>query len=87
MSTATVDRLEEGDAVVLVEVDDEIANEILLDEEQLPADTEESDVLEVVIADGKEVDLESGPETTAQCEQAIRERCDRLFRRPDDSQE
>ncbi|WP_101296495.1 DUF3006 family protein [Halegenticoccus soli] len=81
---ATVDRLEEGRAVVLVEADDGIADEFLLDEDRLPAAAGEGAVLEVVVEGGEVVDLKYDPETTAQREQAARERFDRLSRRPDE---
>ncbi|WP_129117052.1 DUF3006 domain-containing protein [Halegenticoccus tardaugens] len=82
--TATVDRVEGGRAVVLVEGDDEILDEVVLDEERLPADAGDGAVLSVVVEGGEVVDLEYDAETTDRRKQAARERFDRLSRRPDE---
>ena len=43
--TATVDRIEDGRAVVFVEGDREVVNEFLLDVDRLPADAGQGAVL------------------------------------------
>lgn len=79
--TATVDRIEEGLAVLLVEADGETVDERHLHEEDLPAGAGEGAVLEVAFDDGDLVDLEYRPAETGDRRERAREKFDRLSRR------
>lgn len=80
---ATVDRVVEGRAVVLVEDDGRVVEEFSVPAEKLPAEgrTERS-VLEVVFDDGSLDHVRSDPEETDRRMAEVRRRFDRLARRP-----
>lgn len=81
---ATVDRIEEGRAVVLVERDGEVVDEFLVDADRLPADAGEGTVLEIELRSGELRDLRADPDTTEERRRRLRDRFDRLSERPPD---
>ena len=78
---ATVDRIEEGQAVLLVESDGETVAERHLNEADLPEDAGEGAVLELAFEGGDLVDLEYRPGETEDRRERVREKFDRLSRR------
>lgn len=78
--SATVDRIEEGQAVLLVESDGETVAERHLPAEDLPEAAGEGAVLELAFDDGDLVDLEFRPSETADRRERVREKFDRLSR-------
>jgi hypothetical protein len=83
--TATLDRIEEGLAVCLVEEGGAVVEEFVLDSEELPADCRsEGTVLEVTVEDDDLVGARADPERTRERKERLRERFDRLSRRPDE---
>lgn len=83
--TATVDRIEEGLAVLLVEADGETVAERHLDEGDLPAGAGEGAVLELAFEDGDLVDLEYRPDETEDRRDRVRGKFDRLSKRLGDA--
>ncbi|WP_336345744.1 DUF3006 domain-containing protein [Halalkalicoccus ordinarius] len=81
---ATVDRIEEGLAVCLLEDDDEVVCERHVEEEELPDDCGEGAVLELTLRDGRIEELEFDPERTRRRRERTQSRFDRLSRRPDE---
>lgn len=81
---ATVDRIEEGRAVVLVERDGEVVEEFLIDADRLPADAGEGAVLKVELRSGELRDLRADAESTEERRRRLRDRFDRLSERPPD---
>jgi len=79
--TATVDRIEEGVAVLLVEEDGETVAERHLDGCDLPEDAGEGAVLEATFEADDPVGLEPLPEETTERRERMRERFDRLSSR------
>lgn len=91
--TATIDRIEEGVAVLLIEdrdaddVDAESDREVV-DEVHCPADELSSDaraesgVVSVRLVDGEVADVERRPQATRRRRAEIQERFDRLAERP-----
>lgn len=81
--TATVDRIvDEETAVILLEDDDDIIEQLDVPIEELPeAGRDEGSVLAVTVADGEFVTAEFRPEETANRSVAIEEKLDRLSRR------
>ena len=81
--TAVVDRIEDGYAAILLEVDGEDAHELVVDVSELPANGRHADaVLAVEIVDGKLVEERYKPDETEKRRDASRERFDRLSERP-----
>jgi len=85
--TAIVDRIEDGLATIILEVDDEDAFELTVDPEELPPDGRHSDaILDVVVSDGSLIEAVCDEEETEQRKQTAQRRFDRLSDRlPDDS--
>lgn len=81
---ATVDRIEEGVAVCLLEEDDEVVDERHLARERLPEGCEEGAVLELTVRDGRIEELEFDPGRTRRRREHAQRRFDRLSRRPDE---
>lgn len=79
--TATIDRIEEGHAVVLVEGEDGPIDERTVPEASLPEGGTEGTVCAVTFEDGELVAIEPRPETTAERKERIREKFDRLSER------
>jgi hypothetical protein len=82
--TATVDRIEEGLAVFLIEDDGETIDERHHPEPDLPEGVEEGTVCEVAFEEGELVGIEPQPERTADRRQRMREKFDRLSKRLDE---
>ena len=78
---ATVDRIEEGRAVLLVESDGDTVAERHLPENELPADAGEGAVLEVDFEAGDLLDVEYRPDETEDRRERMREKFDRLSKR------
>lgn len=85
--TATIDRIEEGIAVCLLESEGEIVDEHRLSGEELPEGCGEGTVLELVVRDGKAVELTPDHEQTAERRERAQSRFDRLSRRPDEKRD
>lgn len=85
--TATVDRIEEGVAVCLLEDDGEVVDERHLDQERLPDDCDEGAVLELTVRADRIEELSFDPEPTRERRERAQRRFDRLSRRPDEDQE
>lgn len=84
---ATVDRIEEGRAVLLVESDGETVAERHLPEDELPEGAGEGAVLELDFESGDLEDVEYRPEETEDRRERMREKFDRLSRRLGDDEE
>ncbi|QLD91286.1 DUF3006 domain-containing protein [Natronomonas salina] len=84
---ATVDRIEEGRAVLLVESDGETVAERHLPEASLPEGAGEGAVLELDFESGDLEDVEYRPEETEDRRERMREKFDRLSRRLGDDEE
>jgi hypothetical protein len=81
--TAVVDRIEDGYAAILLEVDGKDAHELVVDVSELPADGRHADaVLAVEITDEKLVEATYKPDETQKRRDAARERFGRLSERP-----
>lgn len=78
---ATVDRVVEGRAVLLVESDGETVAERHLPASELPDDAGEGAVLSVTFDEDDVAGVEYRPEATADRRRQMRERFDRLSRR------
>ena len=85
--TATVDRVVEGQAVLLVESDGETVAERHLPASDLPESAGEGAVLSLTFDDDDLAGVEYRPETTADRRREMRERFDRLSRRLGDDGE
>jgi hypothetical protein len=80
---ATLDRVEEGLAVILVEEGGDPIEEIVLDIEELPADCRSGGtILEVTVEDGDLVRASADHLATRERKERLQERFDRLSRRP-----
>jgi hypothetical protein len=82
---ATVDRIEEGIAVCLLEADGEVVDERHVGEEELPDDCGEGAVLELTLCDGRIEELRFDPDRTRRQRERAQRRFDRLSRRPDEN--
>lgn len=85
--TATVDRIEEGIAVCLLEDDGEVVDERSLPRRRLPDDCGEGAVLELTVRADRIEELSFDPERTRDRRERTQRRFDRLSRRPDASDE
>lgn len=84
---ATVDRIEEGWAVLLVESDGETVAERCLPEDDLPAEAGEGAVLELEFDAGDLLDVEYRPRETEDRRERMREKFDRLSKRLGEDEE
>lgn len=82
--TATIDRIEEGIAVCLLESEGEVIDERRLDAGELPDDCGEGTVLEVELRDDEVVGLTPDHEEGERRRERAQSRFDRLSRRPDE---
>lgn len=82
--TATIDRIEEGIAVCLLESDGEVVDERRLDAGELPDDCGEGTVLEVELRNDEVVGLAPDREEGERRRERAQSRFDRLSRRPDE---
>jgi len=81
---ATVDRIVDGEtAVLLIEDDGTVVEQVTRPVEELPADCGPGSVLEVAVADGELVEIVPRPDETADRRERIAEKLDRLSRRLD----
>ncbi|MGQ4557401.1 DUF3006 family protein [Halobellus sp. GM3] len=86
--TGVIDRFEEELAVILLEVDGEVVDEIALDRSELPTEAAHPDaVLEVTLTDGEVTDLSYDPVETTDRKERAQSRFDRLAERPPDDEE
>jgi hypothetical protein len=83
----TLDRITEGIAVLLVEVDGETVAERRVPAEDLPAEAAAGDVCSLAFEDGTLVDVEASPERTAERRRRLRERFEALSERLDGAEE
>lgn len=81
---ATVDRIEGDLAVVLVEADGTVVEELTAPIDDLPTGIEAGTVLEVRIEDDTLVDVTIDPDATRERKTSAWDRFDRLSRRPDE---
>lgn len=88
--TGVIDRFEDDLAVILLEADREVVDEIVLERDEIPAEAAHPDaVLEVTLTDGEVTDLSYDAAETADRKNRAQSRFDRLAERPpseDDSQ-
>jgi hypothetical protein len=81
--TGVIDRFEEDLAVILLEADGEVVDELVLAREELPTEAAHSDaVLAVTLIDGEVTDLSYNPTETTDRKERAQSRFDRLARRP-----
>lgn len=81
--TGVIDRFEDDLAVILLEADGEVVDEVVLDREDLPAEAAHPDaVLEVTLTDGEVTDLSYDATETADRKERAQSRFDRLAERP-----
>lgn len=82
---ATVDRIVDGEtAVLLIENDGTVVEQVTRPVEALPADCGPGSVLEVTVADGELVEIVPRPDDTTDRRERIAEKLDRLSRRLDE---
>ncbi|RBI60427.1 DUF3006 domain-containing protein [halophilic archaeon] len=88
--TGVIDRFEDDLAVILLEADGEVVDEIVLEHDEIPAEAAHPDaVLEVTLTDGEVTDLSYDTAETADRKNRAQSRFDQLAERPpneDDSQ-
>lgn len=82
--TATVDRIVEGQAVLLVEEGNETVDERYCTESDLPEGAGEGAVCELIFEDDDLVGVRFLPETTEERQKRMREKFDRLSKRLDE---
>ena len=81
--TGVIDRFEDDLAVILLEADGDVVDELVLEREELPEDAAHVDaVLEVTLKDGEVTDLVYDPAETATRKDRAQSRFDRLSERP-----
>lgn len=78
---ATIDRIEDGLAVFLIEKDDETIDEQRIPVESLSIDATEGDRCRITFDDGRLLDIESRPDETVERRRRLRERFENLSRR------
>ena len=83
----TLDRITEGIAVLLVEVDGETVAERRVPAEDLPGEAAAGDVCALAFEDGTLVDVEASPERTAERRRRLRERFEALSEPLDGAEE
>ena len=85
---ATVDRIEEGLAVVLIERDGDVIDERTVPVDRVPEDARhDGAVLDVEIRDGQLRGISYDEERTEERRQRLQERFDRLAERPPDDED
>lgn len=83
--TAVIDRFEGEQAVLLVEDDDELVDELIVREGRLPTDARQQDaVLRISMQNGNLISAHHDPDETERRSSEAQDRFDRLARRPDD---
>jgi len=83
--TAVVDRIVEGQAVLLLEADGETVDQCDLPADDLPEDgRHEGAVFEATVEDGTVTELQYRPGTEADRREAAQDRFDRLSKRLDE---
>lgn len=81
--TGVIDRFEDDKAVILLEADGDVVDELVLDRAQLPVDADHPDaILEVVLTDGEVTDIVYDPTETTARKELAQSRFDRLAERP-----
>lgn len=85
--TATLDRIEEGVAVCLLESEGEVVDEYHVASEELPEGCGAGTVLELVVRDGEIVELVPDHGETEERRGRAQSRFDRLSRRPDEKRD
>lgn len=85
--TATIDRIEEGQAVLLVESDGETVDERHCPAADLPEEAAEGSVCELTFADDELVDVSVRPDETADRRRRLREKFESLSRRIDEDED
>lgn len=84
--TATVDRIVDGEtAVVLIEAEGDVVDQIDLPVERTPSGCEAGSVVSVTVTDGELTDIVTRPDQTKDRRERIEEKLGRLSRRLDDS--
>ena len=81
--TATLDRVVDGQtAVILLEDDEEVVEQLDVSVEQLPDDAQrEGSVLTIEVVDSNIISIQYDPDDTQQRREAAQERLDRLSNR------
>jgi len=80
--TGTVGRVVDGEtAVILLEADGEVVEEVTVPVEQLPDEAQDGGVLSVTLADGEVVSLEYREAETKNRRSRIRDKLERLSER------
>jgi len=86
--TGVIDRFEEELAVILLEADGEVVDEIVLDRGELPPGAAHPDaILEVTLTDGEVMELSYDPVETIDRKERAQSRFDRIAERPPDDEE
>ncbi|WP_256546869.1 DUF3006 domain-containing protein [Halobellus inordinatus] len=86
--TGVIDRFEDEIAVILLEADGEVVDEIIFDRAELPAAASHPDaVLEVTLTDGEVTELSYDSEETADRNDRAQSRFDQLAERPPNDEE
>lgn len=86
--TGVIDRFEEDLAVILLEEDGEVVDEIVLDRAKLPDEAAHQDaVLEVTLTEGEVTELSYDPAETDDRTERAQSRFDRLAERPPSDEE
>jgi hypothetical protein len=81
--TGVIDRFEEEFAVILLEADGDVVDEIVLDRSELPDEAAHPDaILEVTRTDGEVTELSYDPVETTDRKDRAQSRFDRLAERP-----
>ncbi len=81
--TGVIDRFEDDLAVILLEKDGEVVDELVLDRSDLPSDAAQEDaILDVTLEDGEVTDLVYDPAETENRKNRAQSRFDRLSERP-----
>lgn len=86
--TGTVDRVVDGEtAVVLLEAEGEVVEEVTVPAPELPEQAQDGGVLWVTVEDGEVVSMEYREEETRERRSRIREKLDRLSERLSDRED
>lgn len=86
--TGVIDRIVDGKtAVVLLESDDEVVEQVEIDVELVPADGQHEGAVFKITVDGDRIEMRYRPETEANRREAAQDRFDRLSKRLGDKDE